>query len=507
MVKNKKLYGVLWSSVALLGSQTLKAEKPLNQARQAPPTKMSSQGSLKKAAAKKSKGAASSLDIEKQTFSNQPLNQALMEAYRKNSTIHTELHKFYGLAEKIPEARAAFLPDIRLESSESRGRNRSKTDTNAPSMRTNINDRQISVKVQQSLFKSWGSVANLTAASHQVKAAHYNFQQAVQEVMTEAVDAYLDLVFTKELVKLNKESLVFFKRRLQSVKAAYEAGDQTETAVAESESRLAEAEARVIEAEGKQQEAVAAYERTVGKELPSALIYPHLIEDLPKNLDELTSQLKNKNPAVLGSRYSLRAAKEAVHGERSHLLPSVDLVGSASQDLNRSHKRDPLGSPQDKTTKRDTSIRGTLQLTVPLYQRGARWSGYHRSQEELKQATFNLEDVHQKSKEKIIKIWQQHRTAKKKMERFKSQIKYAKTSRDGLVLEADLGESSLFDALEAEVKFVDAQINYREAQKHVLSSAYKILAAVGELTPERLGLEVTPYDLKKHVDYVRGRLF
>ena len=70
----------------------------------------------------------------------------------------------------------------------------------------------------------------------------------------------------------------------------------------------------------------------------------------------------------------------------------------------------------------------------------------------------------------------------------------ARTSRDGIRRERDLGLRTELQVVQAEQEVVDAELDLLGARRDVVVAGYQLLAATGRLSARGLGLPVEPYD-------------
>jgi len=65
---------------------------------------------------------------------------------------------------------------------------------------------------------------------------------------------------------------------------------------------------------------------------------------------------------------------------------------------------------------------------------------------------------------------------------------------DGVIREANVGQRTVLDVLDAEQEHLDNQVQLVRAHREEVISAYRLLSAIGKLTPTGLGLSVEQYD-------------
>ncbi len=82
-------------------------------------------------------------------------------------------------------------------------------------------------------------------------------------------------------------------------------------------------------------------------------------------------------------------------------------------------------------------------------------------------------------------------------------MKSAESALNGVREEARVGQRTTLDVLNAQQELVNARVAVVTAQRDRIVASYTLLAAVGRLSPEVLGLRVEKYDPTVHYQQVR----
>ena len=103
----------------------------------------------------------------------------------------------------------------------------------------------------------------------------------------------------------------------------------------------------------------------------------------------------------------------------------------------------------------------------------------------------------------VAQAWAQLEAAKQAIESTKNQVKAAEAALNGVREEARLGQRTTLDVLNAQQELVNARIALVVAQRDRLVNSYTLLASIGRLAPQVLGLTVPAYDPQVHYHQVR----
>ena len=87
-----------------------------------------------------------------------------------------------------------------------------------------------------------------------------------------------------------------------------------------------------------------------------------------------------------------------------------------------------------------------------------------------------------------------------------SQVQAAEIAFDGVRRELDAGQRGTFELLTIQQELLNARNALAAAQREHVVSSYTLLAAVGRLSPQILGLPTEMYDPSEHYHQVPGFL-
>ena len=182
-----------------------------------------------------------------------------------------------------------------------------------------------------------------------------------QSILYKAIDAYTDLILSRETLDINIKNLDLLNRQVENDKIRRDRGQITNTDLAQSESSLAGAQAQFVKAKSDLLISKLNYENIIGEINDLNQLQKNLtaIVSIPKTLNEAINLSKQNNPDLLISKLDLEKAKKDLAISRSDLKPT------ASLSLERSYS-------DELTTTIDEREKDTLKATVtrPFYSGG-----------------------------------------------------------------------------------------------------------------------------------------
>ncbi len=427
--------------------------------------------------------------------SAQTLAEALAAAYRSNPRLAAERARLRAIDEQVPQALSNWRPTVDAYGSVGKGAIESRGRTDLGSGTQNITPRTYGAQINQPLFRGGQTVAQTQAAENTVRAGRAQLDSVEQNVLLNAVAAYTDVYRDQAVLELQIRNEQRLGRQLTATRDRFQVGEVTRTDVFQAEARLAGATASRIGAEGSLERSRAAYRNVVG-EVPGVLVRPPVPTNLPADLGRAIAAAKDQNPDIIAAEFTERSSLDSVDQVRGELYPSLRLTGTAQRDWERTFEG-----------ARTSTYQALINLDVPLYQSGAVYSRIRQSKQNVAENRKRLDQTRQDAVELATSAWNDLETARAALNSFRTAVQANEVALEGVQREAEVGARTVLDVLDAEQELVDSQVNLVRAQRDEVIAMYNLKTALGELTAQRIGLDVDFYDPTKHYDAVRNRWF
>ncbi len=426
------------------------------------------------------------------------LASALSSAYRNNPQLMASQADLRATDEEVAKAKSGWRPRVNVTAGATLG-HRYTTPLLVPGGKKGVDydQEQVAITLQQPLFDGFKTEYGVKAAKAQVKAGRQNLLATEQQVLLDAVLAYMNVVRDGEIVRLRRRNVRVLKEQLRAVRDRFNVGDVTRTDVSQAESALAGARAQLAQAQADLENSRAAYEEVVGRK-PRGLRFPkRLPRILPGSLRAALSRAARRNPQVLAAAFGEEAARHAVEVAFGDLLPKLNLQGSLSFSRNKTE-----GSRATRT--RDANI--GLSLQVPLYSGGYNHANVRQARHKAEAAGLQVAVARRAVNKAVVQAWYNLQAARRLISAASAQVKAARLAYQGVLEEYKAGSRTTLDVLNARQALNNARVELVKARAAKVSSAYALLAAMGELTAQRLRLRVALHQPKQHFDLVKDQL-
>lgn len=428
--------------------------------------------------------------------SAESLMQALASTYRDNPELDAERARLRAIDEGVPQALSGARP--RVSSSADVGREHFSTLSGTPLVSSGgtISPYGVSISVTQPVFRGFRTLNSTRQAETLVLAGREALLNTEQNVLLDAVAAYVDVVRDLSIVSLRRNNLKVLREQLRATRDRFSVGEVTRTDVAQGEARVSRAVSALSLADANVNSSRAVYARVIGHP-PGALAQPPGNgRHLPRSLDEALSVGDTEHPAIQTAVYNEQAAAYGVDVTTGELLPTVSVDAGYSKRYN-----------SGVTTAHSETSAVTARLSVPLYQAGEVSSRVRESIEVRAQRRLELALARREVRAAVISGWGQLDAARAQITSDQAQVSANQVALNGVREEAKVGQRTVLDVLDAEQELLDSQVALVTSRRNLVVASYALLSAVGRLSAEKLGLAVEIYDPMAHYREVRGKWF
>jgi len=418
------------------------------------------------------------------------LNDALALSYLNNPVLRAQRAQLRATDEGVPQALSGWRPTVFVSGSLSE-----EYSNGPPPPSPSAGDsfaKSVGIAVQQPLFRGFRTTAETDQADNLVRAGRADLVGTEQQVLTDSVTAYMNVLRDQAVLELNINNEQVLRRELEAAQDRFDVGEVTRTDVAQAESRLARATADRIASEGDLEISRADYVQVIGA-APGALEQPAPYAALPVDVFEAKTLAGGNNPQVLAALAREAAARDTVQLITGELLPTVTLDGS-------------YGYSDDPTFTTTSSEAGSIgaTVTIPIYQAGAVTSRVREAKQVVSQRRMEIADAKRQAIELATQAWEVLVTSRAQVTAFEEQTRSTRIALEGVQEEAQAGLRTVLDVLDAEQEYLDARVSLVRARRDEVVASYIVLASLGNLTALVLELDVPIYDPSAHYDSVRG---
>ncbi len=354
----------------------------------------------------------------------------------------------------------------------------------------------LSLSASQPLYTG-GQVANATeAAEKRIRVEEAVLDATEQAVILDAVTAFLDVRRDLFLLEVSENNVRVLSEQLRAAQERFEVGEVTRTDVEQARAALAGSRSTLAAATGQLAISRESFADVVGRP-PSELAPPPPIPDLPDALDSAVQLAVQNEPTLSAARIERDASGSDVRTAIGALLPQISLVGQLDQF---DEVRDGRGG--------DRAASIGLTITLPFYSGGANYSAVRQAQAAVDNAESDIVTAVRDAIRNTGIAWSTLGVARASIEAGRQEVRAAQLAFEGVTEEAKVGARTTLDVLDSEDDVLSARADLINAERDEYVAAYQLLAAMGLLTIDHLGLDIgAPPPATDYYDTVRDRNF
>ncbi len=342
-----------------------------------------------------------------------------------------------------------------------------------------------------------GQVENQTeAAERRIDREEAVLIATEQSVLLDAVTAFLDVRRDGFLLDVARNNVRVLTEQLRAARERFEVGEVTRTDVEQARAALAAARSRLAGAKGQLEISRENFADVVGRP-PAELAPPPPLPDLPDALEAAVQLAVRNEPNLRAARIERDATGFDVKAAIGALLPQLSLQGELSA----------FDTLVDGLPGQQAASIG-LNLTIPFYTGGANYSAVRQAQATVEGAEASIATGLREAVRNTGVAWSTLEVARASIQAGRLEVRAAQLAFEGVTEEAKVGARTTLDVLDAEEDVLSARANLITAQRDEYVAAYQLLAAMGLLTVDHLGLDIgAPPDATGYYASVRDRNF
>jgi len=437
------------------------------------------------------------------------LAEALAATYLGQPALQAERAKLRATDENVPQALAGWRPTVVLAGGAGYGNTVSRIFSGGGGQilpdgsfarggwTKTIEPRQIATgqgTLTQPIYNGGKTPAAINQAKNQVMGERATLLQQEQTSFLNAVNAYVGVIQSRQLLALNKNNVQVLTRQLQATNDRFRVGEITQTDVAQAEAALAGAQAQLETAQGNLLTANGTFVQVIGFYPPDDLVEPQPIALPTRTEQDATKLAASNNPQVVSALFSDAAARDAVDVALSQLLPQVSVQAQMFTQQNQQFR-----------SYNANGYQVLANLSVPLYQGGAEYSAVRQAKQSEQQARKTVDDVRRTVVQNAVQAWEALVADRAAAESTRVQIRANQVALQGVEREAIVGSRTTLDVLNAQQALLSSQETLVQNLAQLVSASYGVASAIGRLTASDLHLPVPLYDDTAYYQAVKDK--
>ncbi len=335
------------------------------------------------------------------------------------------------------------------------------------------------VTLTQNLFNGFATTTQVRTAELSKALAEVTLRGTTQQVLWEAIQAYIDVLKQRRLIEIGREAVNTIQQQLELEDERVQRGTGITVDVLQAKSRLQIAKEKLVNYESALQDAITKYTQVFNHAPPlETMIDPRVpAEILPSTLEHALEIALAESPTLSNSGTNVEVAAEKRSLVAAELYPSLDIVGKANYEHN---KNTVLG------TRRDYSV--VLQATWDIFSGFSTRAGQSQTAYEYAAVKDNHRQAARKVMEQVRIAWQAVLTARDRVELLENAVNIASEVFESRRTLREAGKETVISVLDAMNEVNSAEINFTGATYEERASVYQLLLSMGRLNANHLSI-------------------
>lgn len=335
------------------------------------------------------------------------------------------------------------------------------------------------VHLSQNLFNGFATPAQVQSATLHHEGAVFSLATR-QQILFEGIGAYLEVLRQRRLVELARGSEETIKRQLRLEDERVQRGAGIAVDVLQAKSRLQVAKEQRIAFEGALRAGIGRYMQLFGRppEVVAMTFPAPPLYLVPADLDAAIAAARAENPAVNSSLAAVAEAGEGRRLARAGHYPSLDLVAGANYEKD---------TDLVEGTRTDVSV--LIRATWTLFDGFATSAASASAAASYQGSRSSHEALERRMLEAVRLSWHGLENARERSELLHNGVVIAEQVFEMRRKLRAAGRETAINVLDAEDELTTALIAQTMAEFDAATATYRLLAAVGRLDRQHLGLK------------------
>ncbi len=349
------------------------------------------------------------------------------------------------------------------------------TDNKDGSGFNNLNSLGTGITLSKNLYDGGQAKENVRLAQINLQMSSASYAKSEQTVILTTIEAYLDVSKALREVKLHDKNLTRLRAHVNATKIRVEAGAATPTRLAEAKARYARAKSDAILTQTRLKNAEDNFRSLTGINGYGSM-QPAVADNLPIDMLSAETLAQSAHPDVLFAIAAERAANQAFKTLQAAVRPTVAFSLLANTKI-------ATGTSLDKN-----EFAAQLVFSAPLLSTNATSSRARSVAANYEAAQLNRKEAMRKVRVSARKKFRNWETTAVRLEAVLREIEAFRLVAKGIASEAQLGQRTMLDLLDAEKDVNDAELSLVTAEHDQILAAFRLKAAIGNLTTEQMDL-------------------
>jgi len=405
------------------------------------------------------------------------LQDAIVTTLQTNPEVIAIRDNRRAIDQELRAARGLYYPSIDLRGEVGVEVTKNTGGLGPPNVWTDKNANEVSGIFTQLLFDGFGREGEVDRQTGRVRSAAYRVFDTIEVLALRAVEVYLDVQRSAEIVALADENVSAHENLLGLVTRRAQSGAGPRSDIDQAQARVSAAKASLAVAKGRLADAQANYIAVVGA-APENLEPATSPDDaMPMSVDEAVESALQHSPVVAVAAAEVERAGGEVTIAQSNFWPKLEFRAEA----NREQDQNGIDG-----VSHDYSVNAVM--TYNIFRGGIDAARFQESKERKAQTQSELDVARRDVAEETRLAWNGLFASREARDALQEEVDANRKVRDAYFQQFEVNRRSLLDLLDVQNELFVSRTQVTTENFTSVFGVFRVLATMGRLTPA-LGID------------------
>ena len=422
-----------------------------------------------------------SLGIFPETPEILTISESIELTLKNNQDLFKYANTVLSMKSNLDQKKKNFLPDLNLSGNFSKNYDRI-ADDSGEYVSNNNRNFNLSLSTNKILFNGFFTVSDKARAFSLYKGSRNNYTRTEQTVIFQTILNYLDVVLSKELIRVGNENLNTQNLLLVRIKDFFKAGKKAAVDVHYQNAEIANSQYQLLNSEKGLKLAKVKLMEGIGfiSGLEFDVVIPAI--DDPANfvdLDkpEILKLAKENRSDLKAAELSIDAAKYGLTSAKSGYYPKISLFGDVSSGYS---SRDIINSFSDQLWNNNLSASVGVAVSMPIFDRGSTRNQVTQARLDLENSRIDLIKVENQVWSELIQAESNYKTALRLIEVAGAKLEYSRSALDSMTERYNVNAATITEVSQARSQYLQSQYDQVDAKLNLFRQGITLLYQIGD---------------------------
>jgi outer membrane protein TolC len=331
-------------------------------------------------------------------------------------------------------------------------------------------DEQYTLSLSQNIYAGGETSNEIERLKAQYLVAKTDFERLLEDEISKAVTAYIDVVFTRESMQISKKNMEELETIFQIVKAKFDAGALSIGELNSIEASVSNAKSQLSKTSSKYNNALEYFKYITGELYQDKYPYEKIIHVEVPSIEKLIDQIEQKNSLIKNYDYNILSKKFHLKKLKAPFRPQVDLTLAAEK----------ITDQEDYEYDED-SYTATLSVSYNLYNGNKDNNMYLKTFSSMQEVIFEKEGEIRKIKWELEKLHTSLTSSQENLSNVENEVDSSRGMVSSYWESFRNGEQDLHVLLQGQRQLNTAELSLLSNEQDSMKDYFDILKISGDL--------------------------